>query len=223
MLEKIIKRFKKSNPINPNTCDEQELYQLYGNCDVFNKNISLIIISDTHGRLREEEFIDFLKNTSYDLCIMLGDHHDNDIQIIKKHIDNTKLVGLLGNHDYNYLNNYNIPDINGKIVTVNGVTILGMQGSYKYKPVDFPSFTQEESILFLENMPKVDILVSHDRKFDPNNQMNNAHQGLKGITRYIYKNKIPYHIHGHIHEDYEDTMINGTKEISVFGYRKIEL
>ena len=223
MLNKIKDLFIKEKVIDLNTCDEQELLKLYGNCDQFGKRISLIIISDTHGRLREDEFKKFMINNNYDLCIMLGDHHDNDIQIIKKYIDNNKLVGLLGNHDYNYLNNNGIPDINGKIVTINGVTILGMQGSYKYKPVDFPSFTQEESVTFLENMPKVDILVSHDRRYDPNNQMNDAHQGLKGITRYLFKNKVPYHIHGHIHENFETTMINGTKEISVFEYKKISL
>ena len=50
-----------------------------------------------------------------------------------------------------------------------------------------------------------------------------AHQGLFGITYYLYKNKIPYHIHGHIHNSYKNIMINGTKEISVYMYEYIEL
>lgn len=98
-----------------------------------------------------------------------------------------------------------------------------MQGSFKYKYVDFPLFTQEDSINFLNQFDEVDILISHDKKFDPNKLNDSAHQGLIGITNYIYKKKIPYHIYGHIHEPYHREMLNKTKEISVFGYGMIDL
>ena len=52
---------------------------------------------------------------------------------------------------------------------------------------------------------------------------NPAHQVLFGITYYLYKNKVPYHIHGHLHNPYKQEMINGTKEISVYMYEYIEL
>jgi len=202
---------------------EEFLLKNYGVCDEIQNNINLLIISDTHGCLNEEEFKKFLLENEYDLCIMLGDHYTRDIDVILKYVDKSKVFGILGNHDYNYLKEYNIPNLNGVILEFNGVKLLGIEGSFKYKPVDFPSFTQEESITFLEQQEKVDILLSHDKKFDFEKIKDPAHQGLIGITNYIFKKKIPIHIHGHIHENYEKTLINNTKEYSVFGYKIIKV
>lgn len=221
----LLKRFFSKEEI-PNYLSpkyEEALFKKYGRATKVDKTISLLIIADTHGTLNEEHFYEYLKNKDYDICILVGDHTSRDIEIILNYIDKDKLYGLKGNHDFEYLKNYNICDINGKIIEINGVKILGMEGSFKYKPVDFPSFTQEESITFFENKEKVDILVSHDKTFDYTKIKDPAHQGLIGITNYIFKNNIPIHIHGHIHEPYKKELINGTIEYSVFGYEFIEL
>ncbi len=203
---------------------ETKLLKMYGAASTYNKKIKMIVISDTHNCLNEEQFKKFVEqHKSYDICLLLGDHHSNDISIILKYIDNSKIYGLLGNHDHNYLEEHNINNLNGKIININGTTILGIQGSFKYKPSNFPSFTQRESILFLNDKPSVDILVSHDNSFDSNMSRNPAHQGLFGITYYLFKNKVPYHIHGHIHHPYKKELLNGTKEISVYMYEYIEL
>ena len=76
---------------------------------------------------------------------------------------------------------------------------------------------------FLKDQESVDILVSHDNRFDSTMIGNPAHQGLFGITYYLYKNHVPYHIHGHIHNPYRKKLLNGTEEISSFGYEFIEL
>ena len=145
---------------------EEYLLKQYGNADEINNSITLLVIADTHGTLDEDEFKQYLEHKQYDICIMLGDHYNRDIDIILRYVDKSKIYGIKGNHDYDYLSDYDIHNINGNIIEINGVKILGMEGSFKYKPVDFPSFTQEESITFLENKPKVDILVTHDKKFD---------------------------------------------------------
>ena len=158
--------------------EEEKLYKIFGDCDNFNNEIEMIIVSDTHNNLDYNKFKDFVsKHNDYDVCI------------------------LLGNHDYDYLEKYNIKNLNGELVNIKGISILGIEGSFKYKDEMFPSFTQKESVLFLMNKPKVDILLSHDKRFDISN--NNSHQGLFGITYYLYKNRIPYHIHGHIHNSYQ--------------------
>ena len=203
---------------------EEKLYQIFGACYNFNKSLKLIVISDTHNDLNFNEFKRFVhKHNNYDICILLGDHSSNDIEKILKCIDKTKIYGLLGNHDKNYLKEYNIKSLNGQVININDISLLGIEGSYKYKEEDYPSFTQKESIDFLNDKPKVDILVSHDNRFDSSKIYDVAHQGLFGITYYLYKNKIPYHIHGHIHNSYKNIMINGTKEISVYMYEYIEL
>ena len=203
---------------------EEKLYQIFGACYNFNKSLKLIVISDTHNDLNFNEFKRFVhKHNNYDICILLGDHSSNDIEKILKCIDKTKIYALLGNHDKNYLKEYNIKSLNGQVININDISLLGIEGSYKYKPEDFPSFTQKESIDFLSDKPKVDILVSHDNRFDSSKKEDVAHQGLFGITYYLYKNKIPYHIHGHIHKSYKNILKNDTKEISVYMYEYIEL
>lgn len=203
---------------------EETLLKMCGQARKINGTIKLLILSDTHNTLNEEEFKLFVSNHSdYDACLLLGDFGYRDLPIILKYVDNNKIYALLGNHDYNYINKYSLNNLNGKIININGVKLLGIEGSFKYKPSDFPSFSQRDSIDFLNNKEEVDILVSHDTKFNSDRERDPAHQGLFGITYYLFKNKVPYHIHGHIHEPYRFTMINGTEEISAFNYEFIEL
>ena len=222
MINKLLNKFKSNKIEYYNEEYESRLYKQYGNCNKFSKSIKILAIADTHGSLKDDEFKLFLKDIqTFDLVILLGDHANLDIEIILKNVDKNKIVGILGNHDYDYLSKYNILNINGKIIEVNGIKFLGIEGSFKYKEENYPSFTQEESLEFLNCFPSVDILVSHDQKY--NYLSNYAHQGLIGITNYLYKNKISYHIHGHIHKSYQNEMLNGTKEICVFKYEIIEI
>ena len=86
----------------------------------------------------------------------------------------------------------------------------------------FPSFTHQESIDFLKNLDEVDILLSHDRPFLIDYK-DSVHDGLKGITKYLYEKRVPYNIHGHLHKNEENELINGTKVIGVYGCELIEL
>ena len=204
--------------------EEEKLYKLYGKSKSLPNSLNLIVVSDTHDSLEENDFKDYLnKHQNYDICILLGDHSTRDIEIILKYIDKTKLYGLLGNHDTNYLKKYNIENLNGSLIEINNIKILGIEGSFKYKEETFPSFTEEESLNFLHKMPRVDILFSHDNRFDKTKRNDPTHKGLFGITYYLYKNQISYHIHGHNHKNYETTLKNGTKEISIYMYKYIEL
>ena len=161
--------------------------------------IKLIIITDTHNTLDENLLIKTInEHNDFDLCILLGDH-------------------------INYIEGYNFNNLNGKIIDIKGVRLLGIQGSFKYKPVDFPSFTHEDSIKFLVDKPSADVLISHDGPFDDNMINNPAHQGLFGITYYLFKNKVKYNVHGHLHNEFEKNLANGTIEKSLYGINYIEL
>jgi len=205
--------------------DEEKLYRKYGNCRTISNHIKLLIISDTHGLLSyKEDYQEKLKMINdYDLCCALGDISYSDYEIILKYIPKEKIVALLGNHDdFDVLKHFDICDLNGKVVTVNGIRIAGIQGSFKYKDEKFPSFTHEESVEFLNEMEEVDILLSHAGPFlEYNNDP--VHSGLKGITEYLYKKHVPYNIHGHNHKN-EDTLLkNGTKVMERFIIEKIEI
>lgn len=211
--------------INPKYINQdKKLFDMYGNCDNFEKKLKMIIISDTHGCLKENEFFKFIsENNEYDICLLLGDHSTNDINVILKYIPKEKIYALLGNHDSDYISEFNLNNLNGNIIEVEGVNLLGIQGSYKYKPESFPAFLQKESIEFLNDKEKVDILVSHDAPYGISERNDAAHQGLFGILYYLFKNKVPYCIHGHLHTPYKKKLINGTRVECYYMYNYLEL
>lgn len=231
-IEKYYKNLIKENKmdkkllyaINPKYKNQEDiLLKMFGKCDTFNKQIKMIIISDTHGCLKEDDFSKFIaEHEEFDICLLLGDHSVGDIDTILQYIDEEKIYALLGNHDNNYIGKFNLKNLNGKVINVNGVKLLGIQGSYKYKPDDFPSFTQKESIEFLNDKEKVDILVSHDAPYGFSGRNDVAHQGLFGILYYLFKNKVPYCIHGHLHTPYNKQMINGTTVNCYYMFNFIE-
>ena len=207
-----------------NTADYEETIFKGINVKPLKKNIRLLVISDTHGDLALSKTLkNDIIDKEFDLCCILGDIHDYDYRLILEHIPKNKIVALLGNHDrFDLLKTYGLKDLNGKVVEVNGLRIGGIQGSFKYKNQDFPSFTHEQSIEFMENMPYVDILLSHDKPFtyDYND---GAHDGLKGITKFLYERQVPINIHGHLHTSDIKTLNNGTQVKGVYEVELIEI
>ena len=205
--------------------NEDRLYKKYGDCSNISINVKLLIITDTHGYLAiKPELQERLKSiTNYDLCCTLGDVTYSDYEEILKYVSKDKIVGLLGNHDgLEVLKHYSINDLNGRVVDVNGLKIGGIQGSFRYKNGEYPSFTHSESIDFLNKMEKVDILLSHSGPFWNYND-DVVHNGLKGITNYLYKNKVPLNIHGHLHKNSLKMLKNGTKVQCVYGVELLEI
>ena len=217
--------FKNRIESNNTKINEKKLLKKYGECRKLQGHINLLVIADTHGLLYyQKESIEFLRNaTGYDLCCALGDITYDDYEIILKYIPKEKIVALLGNHDdMDILKHYGLEDLNGKIITIRGIRIGGIHGSYRYKTKDFPSFTHAESIEFLNKMQEVDILLSHAGPF-VNDDFDPIHKGLKGITEYLYKNRVPYNIHGHNHRNEDSFLKNGTKVMERYFIEIIRL
>lgn len=159
-----------------------------------------------------------LQKDNIDIVIMLGDHHDHDIEIIREYNSNIKIIGVLGNHDgFDFLERNGVEDINGRVYEANGVRIAGMQGSFKYKDVDYPSFTQEQSRTFAGNIGPANIFITHDSPRGYHEHKDDAHVGLEGISEYILKNDPIINIHGHQHDDLISIMENGTIIIGIYG------
>ena len=204
---------------------ENKLLKKYGKCKEYIKfGIKILFITDTHNCLSNfEEYMQQLNSSDYDICITLGDISGNDFEIIKKYIPNNKLYGIVGNHDsLNSLEENGITNINGKVIECKGVKIAAIMGSNRYKSGDYGMMTQDECIELEQKMKEADILVSHDKAFIFDRH-DNVHDGLKGITDYIYRNHIPLHIHGHLHEEYEETLKNGTKSICLYKIKLLKI
>lgn len=213
------------NNINIGEKYELNLLKEYGKCNELKKyGISILFITDTHNCMTN--FEDYLKNVNsseFDICITLGDISGNDFEIIKRYIPINKLYGIVGNHDsLDALEQNGITNINGQVIECKGVKIAAIMGSSRYKSGDYGMLTQEECLELEQNMKSADILVSHDKAYIYDRH-DNVYDGLKGITDYIYRNHIPLHIHGHLHEEYEETLKNGTKSICLYQIKLLEI
>ena len=206
---------------------EDQLLKKYGEAKKLEKyNLKILFITDTHNCLRNDnKTLNYIKKqNNYDYCILLGDHSANDIEEILKIIPLNKICGVPGNHDsLEKYSNYGIENISGKMININGVKIAGIGGGFKYKNTpDYALYTHEESVVIANKMKEADILVTHDKAFTEDRH-NPAHDGLKGITEYIYKYHISLHIHGHLHEESEEVLKNGTKSICLYMAKMMEL
>lgn len=207
---------------------EDKLLKKYGRCHkLLHYGLKILFITDTHNCLAHSDkdinYLKNLKNTDYDICLTLGDINNADFEIIKNIIPVEKLYGIVGNHDsINILESNNIKNINGQVIECKGVKIAAIMGSNKYKDGNYGMMTQEECLILEQNMDNADILISHDKAY-VYDRHDNVHDGLKGITDYIYRNHIPLHIHGHLHEEYEETLKNGTKSICVYQIKLLEI
>lgn len=204
---------------------EFKLLKKYGKCNELKKyGINILFITDTHNCLSDsEEYLKNINSSNFDICITLGDISGKDFEIIKKYIPISKIYGIVGNHDsIDSLEKNGITNINGKVIECKGIRIAAIMGSNRYKNGNYGMLTQEECIELEQKMKEADILVSHDKAFIFDRH-DNVHDGLKGITDYIYRNHIPLHIHGHLHEEYEEILKNGTKSICLYQVKLLKV
>ena len=213
-------KFKK------NISYEKTLLKKYGKCKKITNGINILVFSDTHNKYAyNTEELNEVKNLNYDVCLLLGDHSLTDIQEILKVVPLNKIYGLRGNHDkLDDLSYCNIKNLHLQPIEIKGFKIAGIQGSSKYRnsPTTAPIYTQEESLKFVKELNDIDILISHDTYYF-GEVADISHQGLKGITESLYKNKTPIHIHGHLHSNEDKVLLNNTVSYGVYGFRLIQI
>ena len=92
---------------------------------------------------------------------------------------------ILGNHDsFETIDDLNIINMHSKIIKINELRFVGWQGSFKYKNNEYHSFTQKESIEFVNQLPIAYVLISYDSPYKLYGE-NSANIGLKGISNYL--------------------------------------
>jgi len=175
-------------------------------------DLSLLVIADTHNCLCESD-IPFFADCN--ACFLLGDLSGKDLAVVKRLIlPYIPVYGVLGNHDdFPLYKNNGIEDIHGRVVSVNGVRVAGLQGSIRYKHTDYPLYTDEESVDISNSIETADILISHDSPKYAFGEHNLAHSGLQGVTDYCFNNSVPLNIHGHHHVNKHNVLENGTLSI----------
>lgn len=142
-----------------------------------------------------------------------------------------------GNHDDRY--EKTPPDgcicIDDKIYVHNGVRILGLGGSMRYKP-GVHQYTEKQMRRRVRKLwlkfkyhKGFDILVTHAPAFQFNDEEHLPHRGFEVFRTLMDKYKPAYFLHGHVHlnygrfprlSTYNETQVINAYEKYIFEYEK---
>lgn len=187
--------------------------------------ICWLLLADTHGNLNIGDIKQY-SEYPYTAIILLGDHSVADLQRLIMCTDKNMPIYLIkGNHDENTLledftqfspdRSRVIQDISNSVVNIDGINVACLAGAYKYKECSRCMYTQEESLQIADELSTADICFAHSNPYlYQRNDL--SHSGLKGVTKYVYKNQIPLLVHGHIHTPGESLLRNGTMVHSIY-------
>ncbi len=194
----------------------------------------ILAIADEESKL----LWDFYKKgvlDGIDLIISCGDLDPRYLSFLVT-MTSVPVLYVHGNHDTIYKK---IPPdgcicIEDTIYVYNGIRILGLGGSMRYKPGEH-QYTEHEMQKRIRRLRfklwhhgGFDILVSHAPAYQLNDGMDLPHQGFRAFISLIEKYKPKFFIHGHVHitygrthkryDKYRDTNIINAYEKCIFDY-----
>lgn len=189
-------------------------------CSKIENSISILVIADTHNNILHKDLIQFVKDNvdEADIVAYLGDISRSSLtQFVEIVGDKKTQIGVLGNHDeMDLYENTSIISIHSNIHISGEIKIAGMEGSIKYKNLDYPAYTHQESLEIAKHIPSANILISHDVPYFSKSNIPTNHKGMIGISKYIYDNRISINIHGHTHTNDCMLLPNGCCSIGVY-------
>ena len=162
----------------------------------------------------------------YDLIISCGDLKANYLSFIVT-MANVPVLYVHGNHDAGY--ERNPPEgcdcIDDQLVVVNGLRILGLGGSYRYRPGPHQYSEREMRRRIwklrwkLRRHKGVDIVVTHAPPRGVGDAEDLPHRGFEALLELIDRYHPKYLLHGHVHLSYgidrtREREYNGTKVIN---------
>ncbi len=146
------------------------------------------------------------------------------------------LFYVAGNHDTHYHHDKpNGTNIDTKIVEINGLRIIGFQGSMRYnnKPLQYTEAQMKRRVFSMKYKlffnSKIDIVVTHAPPAGIYSADDLCHQGFVAYRRFIEKYNPQYFLHGHFHMDYNprlnrrENILGKTKIINCMGYYLLEM
>lgn len=159
------------------------------------------------------------KLSGYDLIISAGDLKPEYLSFLVT-LANCPLLYVHGNHDEQYEKNppEGCYSIDGKVVKIKGLRILGLGGVKKYKdgPHQYTETEMKRRIMKVKwelfKHRGVDIVVTHTPPLGYGDDTDLAHQGFEAFLPLLDKYHPKYLIHGHIHKNYKS--INFKREIN---------
>ncbi len=181
---------------------------------------------------------DYFERSKFDginLIISCGDL-DADYLSFLTTLTSIPVLYVPGNHDERYLTHP--PEgcicIDGQVYVHNGVRIMGLGGSLKYRPGEY-QYTEGQMRIraakaALRALPYggIDILVTHAPAYGLNDGEDFPHRGFQIFRWFLDKWKPKYYLHGHVHlnysskqkrlDHYQDTVVINAFERYIFDY-----
>ena len=190
--------------------------------------LRLLVISDAFGTIVQDAIREHLEDVlRCDALITLGDLPSKAYPALREELElDMRGLCVLGNHDdesyAGWLPRYNFQYLHTSLATLRiggrDITFGGFSGSERYKS----GFTElqwddRDASRAIRELPYCDILLTHTApEPPPGYQADRNHRGLPAINEYIQQHKPRVALHGHFHQNYQQTR-NGTRIIGCFG------
>ena len=163
----------------------------------------------------------------YDVILSCGDLKAQYLTFLVT-MSHARLMYVRGNHDGSYASHppEGCDDIDGCLVTYNGVRILGLGGCMRYNPGD-NQYTDREMAKRIAKLKRaikkaggVDIVVTHAPPEGFGDMEDDAHKGFASLVKLIKDYHPKFLLHGHVHLRYNGMMprehnLEGTRIINV--------
>ena len=196
--------------------------------------MKILAIADVESKYLWDYF-DKSKIEGIDLIISCGDLNPHYLSFLVT-LSSVPVLYVHGNHDGKY---ENIPPegctcIDDEIYVHNGVRILGLGGSMRYKPGphQYTEWQMRQRVAKLKfklfKSRGFDILVTHAPAYQLNDGMDLPHQGFQVFKTLMEKYRPKYFLHGHVHlsygrghkryDKYQDTHVINAYERCVFEF-----
>lgn len=195
--------------------------------------MKILAIADQEARY----FYDFYmpgRLDEFDLILACGDLKTKYLEFIAT-MARCPVLYVRGNHDDHFIKN---PPggcicIENQIYEYKGVRILGLGGSYRYRPGE-NMYTEKQMrrrifklCLQLRRKKGFDILLTHAPAYGLNDEEHIAHRGFECFIELLEKYKPKYFIHGHIHRNYGQNIpqictYQDTTVVNAYEYCKLD-
>lgn len=170
----------------------------------------------------------------YDLIIACGDLPKYYLEFFVT-MARCPVFYVHGNHDDSFADNppEGCECIDGDLVVYQGIRILGLGGSYRYKDGRNMYTERQMKRRIWKLMPKIwrhkgfDILVAHAPARNHNDFDYLSHRGFECFCTLLKKYQPKYFFHGHIHRNYgiripQKSKFEDTVVINAYEYCEIE-
>ncbi len=170
-----------------------------------------------------------------DLVVSCGDLPPEYLSFLRDRLD-TPLLYVKGNHDLRYTaaNPAGCRNIHARVVTVNRMNILGLEGSMWYNGGvnQYTETMMKRTIsklrFIIMRKGRIHMMVTHAPPRHIHDREDPCHMGFECFNALILKRRPRVFIHGHVHQTFDTmedriTRVNGTRVINTCGFTIMEV